>query len=111
MPEKPIDCCFTAIQTNNAICAKCEHRSICLEELDIEYKKTIVKAQRIIKTDKTGKREMFIPDPNDAEKVNNFVEIINKLKAALTDKEISVEADSDAFMGLLHEYLDNYEIF
>jgi len=111
MSEKPLDCCFTAIQTNNAICAKCEHRSQCLEDLDIEYKKTIVKSQRIIKTDKSGKREMFIPDPNDLERVTNFVEIANKLKSALTDKEISIEVDSDAFMGLLHEYLENYEIF
>ena len=111
MPETPLDCCFTAIQTNNAKCKDCEYRLQCLEELDIEYKKTVVKSQRVIKTDKTGKREMFIPDPNDSEKLNNFTDIIAKLKAALTDKDIAIEADSDAFMGLLHEYLDNYEIF
>lgn len=111
MSEKPIDCCFTAIQTNNAICAKCEHRSQCLEELDIEYKKTVVKSQKIIKTDKTGRREILIIDPNDPEKITAFAELVSKLKASFADKDINIEPDSDAFIGLLHEYLENYEIF
>lgn len=108
MPEKPLDCCFTAIQTNSERCQKCEHRALCLEQLDIEFKKAVVKSQRVIKTERTGR---IVLDPNDQDKINSFSELVSKLKKALELQEINLEVDSEAFCAILHEYLDSHEVF